>query len=351
MEKKLDSKVFFFEQESYVMPLPIEAKSSNSDDNYFVKYGKDNNYPSFIFDLYESTAQFSALINNLHDYVLGDKLNVARVYEKGDPINEVIDKCVLDMCLFNMCAVQRLRNPLRELVGIAYVDICKLRLGKENEKPVGYYSQNWTSYTKKYVTIPIEDPDADSDIVVFKASSKGIYPTPLYSGAMKSIITLNSVDTWHLNNIHNGFSANYLINMNNGVPTPEERQNIEKKIQDKWCGEKNSGKFVLSFNDNKDNAATIEKVPEDNLDKKYETLYNTCRENILMAFRCPSQLVGSTLSANAFNNIEYEQAFRLYNKTVVQPIQLNLVRFFNQATGIENYLTIEPYKIKFDVQE
>ena len=67
-----------------------------------------------------------------------------------------------------------------------------------------------------------------------------------------------------------------------------------------------------------------------------------------MAFRCPSQLAGSTLSANAFNNIEYEQSFKIYSKTVVFPMQLNLTRFFNRATGIENFLTIEPFKINFD---
>lgn len=350
-DKENVSKFLVFEQTTYEMPQPLESKSTNSDEDYFIKYGKDNAYPAFIYNLYETTSQFSALINNLHDYILGDKLNIAKTFERGDPIKEVISKCDLDMCLFNMCAVQRLRNPLGDLVGLAYVDIVKLRLGKEKGKNVAYHSSNWSNYTKKYVTIPIEDETADSDIVIFKATSKSIYPTPLYSGAMKSIITLNGVDTYHLNNLKNGFTASYLINMNNGVPSKEEQQNIEKKVQNKWGGEYNAGKFILSFNDNKDNAATIVKVPEDNLDKKFETLYSTCKENLLMAFRCPSQLIGSTMSANAFNNIEYEQAFKLYNRTVVYPMQRDLVRFFNEATGIEDFLTIEPFKIKFDVDE
>lgn len=351
MENKETQKILFFEQTNYEIPEPVEIRSSNSEDNYFIKWGKDNNFPKFIYDLYETTSQFSALINNLHDYILGEKLNIKQQYEKGDPVNEVIDKCVLDLCLFDICAVQRLRNPLGELVGIAYVDVIKLRLGKEDGKNVGYYSQNWTAYTKKYVTLPIDDPDADSDIVIFKTSSKTIYPAPLYSGALKSIITLNSVDTYHLNNIKNGFSANYLINFNNGVPTKEEQKKVETKVHDKWAGEHNVGKFILSFNDNKDNAATIVKVPEDNLDKKFETLYATCKENLLMAFRCPSQLVGSTLSANAFNNIEYQQAFQLYNRTAVLPMQKDIIRFFNKLTGIDNYLSIEPFKINFDLQD
>lgn len=337
-----------FAQESYHLPEALEKKSNNSDNDYFIKWGTDNAYPAFLFDLYENTSQFNALINNLHDYILGNKLNIIKTFEKGDDINEVISKCALDMCLFNMCAVQRLRNPLGELLGLAYIDIIKLRLGKENGNNVGFYSNNWSSFTKKYVTIPIDDETVDTDILIFKGAGKGFYPTPIYSGALRSIVTLKSVDEYHLNNIKNGFSATYIINMNNGVPPKEEQQKIEGKIHDKWATEKNVGKFILSFNDNKDNAATITGVPENNIDKKFDALYKTCKENLLMAFRCPSQLAGSTLSANAFNNIEYEQAFKIYSKTVVFPMQLNLIRFFNRATGIENFLTIEPFKINFD---
>lgn len=342
--------VFVFEQDTYELPLPLESKSANSEDNYFVRYGKDNQYPAFLYDLYESTSQFNALINNLHDYILGENMQFAQKYPDGDDLYELYDKCALDRCLYNMFAVQRLRNPMGELVGLAYVDIIKLRLGRENGKAVGYYSNNWSTYTKKYVTIPIDDPDADSDIVIYRTTCKGIYPTPLYSGAIKSIVTLNGVDTYHLDNLKNGFNAPFIINFSNGVPTQEERKKIEKKIQDKWCGPKNAGKFIVSFCDNKDNAATIVKVPEDSFDKKYESLYNNCRENLLMAFRCPSQLVGSTLSANAFNNIEYEQAFQLYNKVVVAPMQREMQMFFDYVTGIPNFVTIEPFKIKFDIE-
>lgn len=346
-----NNKFYVFSQDSYKLPEPLEKKSTNSDDDYFVKWGADNNYPAFLYDLYEKTSHFNALINNLHDYILGDKLNIARYYDSGDPVNEIVSKCILDLCLFHMCAIQRLRNPLGELVGLAYIDPIKLRLGKENGKNVGYYSSNWSSYTKKYVTIPIDDPDANTDIFLFKAVSKGCYPTPLYSGAIKSIAILASVDEYHLNNIKNGFTGQYLINMNNGVPPKEDQQKIEKKIQNKWSGENNAGKFILSFNDNKEQAATIEKVPENDADKKYEKLYSTCKENLLTAFRCPAQLVGATQSANAFNNIEYEQAFKLYSKTAVQPLQKNIIYFFNHATGIQDFLTIEPFKINFDINE
>lgn len=348
---KLDNqtpKLFVFNQTSYSMPEALESKSSNSDEDYFVKWGSDNAYPKFIFNLYETTSQFSALVNNLHDYILGESIQFAHKFPKGDNLDELAYKCTLDLVLFNMCAVQRLRNPFGELVGLAYLDVMKVRQGKVNGVPAIYWSDNWTNYTKKFVTLPLNDPTADSDVVIFKALTKSVYPTPLYSGALKSIVILNSVDNYHLNNIKNGFAGSFLMNFNNGVPSKEDQQSIEKKIQDKWCGDQNAGKFIISFNDSKDNTATIEKVPEDSLDTKFENLYKTCKENLLMSFRCPSQLVGITESANAFNNIEYEQAFKLYSRTCVQPLQANLVSFLSEAAETPNFAQIERFKIDFE---
>lgn len=347
MDQQNKGQMFVFNQTSYVMPEAIEQKSSNSEDNYFVKWGSDNAYPKFIYTLFETTSQFNALVNNLYDYILGEKLIFAKTYQFGDDLKEVVRKCTLDLVLFNMCAVQRLRNPIGELQGIAYIDVMKIRQGKVAGVPSIYWSDNWTNFTKKYITLPINDPSASSDVVIFKALSKTVYPTPLYSGALKSIVVLNSVDNYHLNNVKNGFSGSFLMNFNNGVPSKEDQQIIEKKIQDKWCGDKNAGKFIISFNDSKENTATIEKVPEDALDTKFENLYNTCKNNLLMSFRCPSQLVGMTESANAFNNIEYEQAYKLYARTSVMPLQTELVSFMEAVTDTPNFLTIEPFKIDF----
>ena len=49
-----------------------------------------------------------------------------------------------------------------------------------------------------------------------------------------------------------------LINMNNGTPSPEERELIEQRIYQKFSGSSNAGKFILAFNDDPATAATVE---------------------------------------------------------------------------------------------
>ena len=69
-----------------------------------------------------------------------------------------------------------------------------------------------------------------------------------------------------------------LINFNNGVPSDEERELIERKIIDKFSGSSNSGKFILAFNDNADTQASIEPVQLSDASQQYEFLSEESRE-------------------------------------------------------------------------
>ena len=63
-----------------------------------------------------------------------------------------------------------------------------------------------------------------------------------------------------------------IVNFNNGVPPEEERDNIESQIKQKWGGSSNAGKFILSFNDSADTAASIEPVQLSDAHNQYEFL-------------------------------------------------------------------------------
>jgi len=91
----------------------------------------------------------------------------------------------------------------------------------------------------------------------------------------------------------------------------------------------------------------VAKLGDDQFDKKYEALYSTAKQNLIMAFRCPSMLVGVADANNGFNSIEYESAFKLYNKTMIGPLQKTLIQAYDEILG-PGVLQIVPYTIKFD---
>lgn len=344
-DKKAEKGYFFaFEQQGYEIPKPNEKTSQSC--RKMVLYGDDNRYSQMLWQLYEETAIFQTLVNNLLDYICGDDITFKRatsLFEQSeDEIKEIARKCALDFIIYNACSVQRIRNKAKVLVRIAYLDQTKVRYNEG--LTCIYYADDWKAYTKEYTEIPLNDESADTDAVTYRAICKGIYPTPLYNGALKSIIIANKIDTYHLNNISNGFSASAIINFNNGVPDKKEKSAIESQIKEKFAGEKNAGKFIVTFNETGENAATVASLSGDDFDAKYQALRTNYEQNIVVAFRCPAQLLGFSTQNTTFNTIEYVAAFDLYNRTMVQPMQKALLRFFRKVFGAD-LITIEPYKV------
>ena len=133
--------------------------------------------------------------------------------------------------------------------------------------------------------------------------------------------------------------------MNNGEPTEERGHQIERDIVKKFTGTKNAGRFILSFNNSKDQAADIVGVPSDNFDQKYNALSEKVKENILTAFRASAQLFGVSSQATGFSSIEYKNSFALFNTTVVQPMQREVERAYKML-GFD--FTLDGFTVEFD---
>jgi hypothetical protein len=99
------------------------------------------------------------------------------------------------------------------------------------------------------------------------------YYSPVdYQGGLPYAELEEEIANYHINNIQNGLAPSMLINFNNGVPSEEERRQIEMQIAQKFSGSSNSGKFILAFNDNKDLAATIDPVQLSDAADQYQFL-------------------------------------------------------------------------------
>ncbi len=70
-----------------------------------------------------------------------------------------------------------------------------------------------------------------------------------YMGGLAYIEADCQIANFHNNNLRNNFWGGYLINFNNGIPTPEEQGDIERQIKRKFSGTDNAGRFVVTFND------------------------------------------------------------------------------------------------------
>lgn len=116
-------------------------------------------------------------------------------------------------------------------------------------------------------------------------------------------------------------------------------------FNEKFGGYQNSGRIVISYNDGKDNATSIERIDEDNFDQKYTALSERSKQQIFTAFRATPNIFGLPTATTGFSEQEYKQAFNLYNRTVVKPIQKQIISTLNEIYDNPDYIKIEPFTL------
>ena len=338
MKDKLSFSVF--ELEKTEMPDGKETVRSGYD---YVSWGKDNRFPNDLYDMYQNSAILQSVINGTADYVFGSGVISAFdvINDKYETLEDVVKRCVFDLLIFGGFAIQLMYKG-GKVEAMYWLDFQKCRKS-EDEKKV-YYSDDWGKYAKKALEYNAWTPDTDKGTCIFYYKghkTRGIYPVPMYIGALKSIKISTEISNFHLNNITKGFASNAVISFNNGEPDEDTKARIEKDVKEKFCGTDNAGSFLLLFNDSKDNACEIAKIQDDKFDLKYDALAKSVKEDIFIAFRATPTLFGLPNENNGFSKQEYLESFELYNKTVVVPLQKDVERAFRSIGFIIKFKTFK----------
>lgn len=269
------------------------------------------------------------------------------VNSDGDTIEDIIKKITIDYLIFGGFALKVCRNSNGIISDIHWIDFQNLRIN-EDETVAYYYSKGMKRLESKE-QYPIYDNVADymTSIYYFKGHiTRSHYPVPKYVGALAAIETSTEISKFHLNTIHNNFSGSFIVNYNNTDFNEEQKKEIKKGIEDNFCGADNAGKFMLAFNANKDNAVSVARIPEDQFDKKYQALKESTMKDIFVAFRASQQLFGYTTEGTAFNEQEFYESFKLYNKTQVKPMQDDIIRVFDKLFGVENSVSFNKFTLE-----
>ena len=313
----------------------------------YVGYGQRNLFPSYLWDLYLNIPTLQAVINGTADYVGGDAIIATReiANNTGETTESVLRKAILDYIIFGGFALQIIRSLNGDIAEVYHLDFQRVRSNEDNT--VFYYAKDWDSWGTKAKVYPKfgEDDNNPTSVLYFKGKiARGTYPIPLYNAALIACELEKAINEFHLNNINNGFAANVIINFNNGQPDEKQKAEIEDDLNEKHSGFQNAGRFIISYNDSADNATTVQRLDDDQFDKKYQALSERSRDQIFTAFRANPCLFGLDLSTG-FNKTEYQEAFKVFNKSVIQPLQKDVVDAIRPVFG---EVLIKPFTINWD---
>jgi len=305
----------------------------------FGVYGHDDFFDA-VTSAYNVSTTNSACIEGIADLIYGKGL-----YSKNEAFDSVLQKIIpqeetkrvaFDLKLYGNAAYQVYWNDEHtKIIKMYHIPVQLLRAEKIYNNPRienYYYSTDWNDQRKikDKKKIPAFGTSNDKmEILYIKHYSPGLYyySLPDYVAALQFSISEGEISNLHYNNITNGFLPAVMINFNNGVPAPEERQTIEDLVQAKFTGTDNAGRFMLSFNDDPATKPTIDVISIENLHEKYDYVARYTQDRILVAHRVTSPLLfGIRTEANGFSSQseEMKTAFSILQTMTISPFQ-NLI--------------------------
>ena len=349
--------------------LPTE-KVTNRD---FVEWGKGNNYPGYLLGLYNNVTTLRSIINGNIDFVTGDDVTILPLGERfaegimntrGDLITDIVRDLAKDYNLYGGFALQIIRDHNGDVAEIYYIDMRFIRSNKEND--VFYYNEHWEKGGRKDVIIypkflrnldwtSLSDDERNrhaSSILFVKNVHTQVYPAPMYAASVLSCEIEKAISQYHWNSLNNNFCPDIIINFNNGDPGDEIKEEIVSDLEEKFSGYQNGKRFMVSFNKDRMSAVTIDAIKTDDFSERYKALEESCRRQIFAAFRAQPLLFGLNSDVSTgFSTDEFEQTFKLYNRTQIRPVQRLIADAFDRIYGSKGVLTIKPFSLESDTEQ
>lgn len=319
---------------------PIREVKSNRGEE-FVLYGERNDYYDNVILRYLGSPTNSRCINGISDMIYGRGLDATDSTDKPFAYTEMkrlfnghdVRRVVGDLKMLGQGTAQVIYNKAKtKILKFVHTPTECWRAAKAKDGTIGgyFYHPKWADYKKgdKLKFVPTFGNGGKNDLVelyIFRPYKPGFYYySPVdYHGCLQYCELEEEVSEYHISNIQNGLQPSMLINFNNGVPPEENQELIERKIQDKFSGASNAGRFILAFNDDVDSQATIEPIQIPDAHAQYQFLADEAREKIMLGHGVVSPILLGIKDNTGFGNNaeELRTSSILMDNMVIRPFQ------------------------------
>jgi hypothetical protein len=307
---------------------------------------QDDFYPE-VTAAYNTSTTNAACIEGIADLIFGKG-----IYTKNEAFTEALGRIVpqeelkraiFDLKLYGNGAFQVYWNDDHtKVIKFYHIPVQTLRAEKlyDNPKIQNYfYCTDWFDMKaqKSKIKIPAFGTSNEKREILWVKNytpGKYYYSIPDWIAALQFSFVEAELSNLHLNNIENGFLPLVMVNMNSGVPAPEERDTIEDLIERKFTGTRNAGRFMISFNDDAANKPTIDTIQIENLHEKFQYVADYAQDRILVAHRITSPLLFGIRTANngfSSQSEEMKTAFSIMQTMTIQPFQNLIINTISDA--------------------
>jgi hypothetical protein len=308
-----------------------------------ITFGDDNLYPMGLIELFNKSPKHSAIITQKAAYLAGDKTeilgqnteDIAKAQDYLSSINAYEDfdslksKIANDLELFDGFALEIIWNKAKTSIAeIYHLPFQNVRVAIDG----GYaYSEDWGNRRCEVQYYPQWNPTTreNKQVYCFKMYRAGQeeYPLPVYVAALKYVEIDTEIANFHLNSIKSGFSAQTLVQLFKGIPSPEEARKTVKRFKDNFTGSDNAGSVIIQFNDPNETPSTIDNLAPSDFDKLFMQLNQQVQEEIFSGHRVTSpMLFGIKTEGQLGGRNEMIEAYESFQVSYVEPRQAQMDR-------------------------
>jgi len=336
----------------YEAPEVVESKRED-----WVTYGENNDYFNFLIDRYKNSTTNNAIINNISRLIYGRGLFALDANKKPNEYAQMmalfnqdcLRKLAFELKALGQCAIQiHYSKDHKKILKAFHIPVQLLapeKCNKDGEIEAYYYSDNWDD-TRKYKPNRISAfgySNNEVEILYIKPYSLGMkyFSYVDYQGALSYAMLEEEVANYLINEVQNSFSGTKVVNFNNGVPTPEQQDQISSQVLGKLTGSQGR-KVIVSFNENTETRTTVEDIPLNDAPDHYTYLSEECLRKIMLGHNVTSPLLFGIASSNGFssNADELKNSTILFDNMVIKPFQDLLI------SGLDKILAFNGISLK-----
>ena len=345
-----------------------EYREKKGEGEGYIEFGKKNDYPNYLVDLFNKSAKHNAIIKGKVNYITG---NGFKIKEGVDPIGEqfiaqanrveslteVLRKASIDVELFGGAYLQIIWSVTGEnLAEVYHVDYTKIRTNADNTQ--FWYSENWEDrkYKREVYNGFNSQLRQGTQIMYLKEYRPNLnaYALPGYFGALNYVESDIEISKHVLGNAQTGFSASKLITLPNGEPSDDEKRQIERKFTDRFTGS-DGKKFILSFVNDASRKPVIEDLGASDITKEdFGNVDKMIQQNIFAGHQITApDLFGISTPGQLGTRQQMRDSYEIFKNTYVNDKQIFLEQVFSLLAKLHGanselqIVPVEPIGIEF----
>jgi len=345
-----------------------EYREKKGEGEGYIEFGKKNDYPNYLVDLFNKSAKHNAIIKGKVNYITG---NGFKIKEGVDPIGEqfiaqanrveslteVLRKASIDIELFGGAYLQIIWSVTGEnLAEVYHVDYTKIRTNADNTQ--FWYSENWEDrkYKREVFNGFNSTLRQGTQIMYLKEYRPNLnaYALPGYFGALNYVESDIEISKHVLGNAQTGFSASKLITLPNGEPSDDEKRQIERKFTDRFTGS-DGKKFILSFVNDASRKPVIEDLGASDITKEdFGNVDKMIQQNIFAGHQITApDLFGISTPGQLGTRQQMRDSYEIFKNTYVNDKQIFLEQVFSLLAKLHGanselqIVPVEPIGIEF----